>query len=200
MGTNQFKDDLYNRLIHRVQGMNPNEIVNYIFRDTISNCKNEKYLTQLVKKPHKEPSSAIIMFDICGFQNIDTKYGTRYGQKVLATVANVIQKNFSAECDVIRYYGDVFVVVMYNVTSDDVLYHISDVLSAVSNVEFEQHPSIVLRAVAGASITDEISYESLTNADVMLQKAKKNKLKALIEHTTDSWSKEFSLDEFGYYK
>ena len=83
------------------------------------------------------------MLDICDFQRIDTKYGIRYGQKVLRKIAEVIHKNFDDNCDVIRYYGDVFVIIMYNVTSDLVLYNMSNVLSDISNLEFPEHPSHV---------------------------------------------------------
>jgi hypothetical protein len=55
-----------------------------------------------------------------------------------------------------------------------------------------------LKAVSGGCIIDELSLEALASADIMLQKAKRNKMKGLFERTTNSWSKEFSLDEFGH--
>ena len=196
MSHNALKDNLYDRMRERLSNMTSEQVVEYAFRDTVSTCKNERFLTKLLAVSQVSPSTAVIMLDVCDFQRIDTKYGIRYGQKVLRQIAEVIHKNFPAECDVIRYYGDVFVIIMYNTTSDALLFHMSNVLSDISNMEFPEHPSIVLKAVAGGCITDELSLEALTSADIMLQKAKLNKMKGLFEKTTNSWSKEFSLDEF----
>lgn len=196
MSQNALQENLYSTMDKRLSNMTSDEVIDYVFRDTISTCKNERFLTQLLAVPQESQSTAVIMLDICDFQRIDTKYGIRYGQKVLRKIAEVIHKKFDANCDVIRYYGDVFVIIMYNVTSDLVLYNMSNVLSDISNLEFPEHPSVVLKAVAGGSITDELSLEALTSADIMLQKAKRNKMKGLFEKTTNSWSKEFSLDEF----
>ena len=196
---NTHKDTLYQKMTDRLTNMSTDEVIEYVFRDTISHCKNERFLTKFLHHPLAAPSSALLMFDICNFQLIDRKYGTRFGQKVLAAISNVIDDNFDDSCDVVRYYGDVFVVLMYNVTSDSVLYHISNVLSDLAAMEFPEHPSIVVRAVAGGFITDELSLEALNSADIMLQKAKKNKLKGLVEQETSSWRKEFSLDELNHY-
>lgn len=193
------KEELYQRMSVRLSEMSSEEAINYVFRDTISNCKNERFLTKYLHNPFSSPSSAVLMFDICNFQLVDRKYGTRFGQKVLAAISNIIHDSFSEECDVIRYYGDVFVVIMYGVSSDTVLYSISDVLSNLATLEFPEHPSVIIRAVSGGFITDELSLESLNRADAMLQKAKMNKLKGLIEQETSSWTKEFSLDEFSHY-
>lgn len=198
MSHNALQENLYMKMNQRIAGMNSEDIIDYVFRDTISTCKNERFLTKLLAHPIEAPSTAVVMLDICDFQRIDTKYGIRYGQKVLRRIADVIHNNFSTDCDVIRYYGDVFVIIMYNTNSENLLYYMSNVLSEISNLEFPEHPSIVLKAVAGGAITDELSLEALTNADIMLQKAKRNKLKGLFEKTTNSWSQEFSLDEFGH--
>lgn len=191
------KEQLYAEMQERLSLLSTEEVIDYVFRDTISTCKNERFLTKLLKRTQHLPSTAVIMLDICHFQRIDNKYGTRYGQKVLRTIAEVIHKNFPETADVIRYYGDVFVVILYGVTSDDVLFHVSNVLSEISNIEFPEHPSVVLRAVTGGCITDELSLDALTSADIMLQKSKRSRLKGLFEQTTNSWSKEFSLDELG---
>lgn len=198
MSHNALQENLYARMKQRIAGMNSEDIIDYVFRDTISTCKNERFLTKLLVHPIESPSTAVIMLDICDFQRIDTKYGLRYGQKILRKIADVIHRTFPADCDVVRYYGDVFVIIMYNTTPETLLYYMSNVLSEISNLEFPEHPSIVLKAVAGGAITDELSLEALTNADIMLQKAKRNKLKGLFEKTTNSWSQEFSLDEFGH--
>lgn len=198
MSHNALQENLYNKMNERLSILSAEEIINYVFRDTISTCKNERFLTKLLAHPTESPSTAVVMLDVCDFQRIDTKYGIRYGQKVLRRIAEVIHKNFPAECDVIRYYGDVFVIIMYNTTSDELLYHMSNVLSDISALEFPEHPSVVLKAVSGGCIIDELSLEALASADIMLQKAKRNKMKGLFERTTNSWSKEFSLDEFGH--
>lgn len=189
------KEELYRKMKLRMSEMTEDESIDYVFRDTISTCKNERFLTKYLQEPFQSPSSAVLMFDICNFQLVDRKYGTKFGQKVLTAISNTIKDCFNNSCDVIRYYGDVFVVLMYDVSSDDVLYHISNALSSLATLEFSEHPSLIVRAVSGGFITDELSLESLNRADTMLQKAKKNKLKGLIEQETSSWVKEFSLDE-----
>ena len=195
MSQNIQKEELYRKMSLRLAEMTPDQVIDYVFRDTISNCKNERFLTKYLQDPFRIPSSAVLMFDICNFQLVDRKYGTKFGQKVLTEISNTIKDGFNGSCDVVRYYGDVFVVLMYGVSSDDVLYHISNTLSSLATLEFSEHPSVVIRAVAGGFITDELSLESLNRADAMLQKAKKNKLKGLVEQETSSWVKEFSLDE-----
>lgn len=192
--TNSNKKLIYDTFRETLNDMTPEEMVDFAFKDSASNCRNERYLTELFKlNQSKSGTTAIVMLDVVSFQSINYQYGSVFGQKVLRHLGNFLLNAFKPTDEVIRYYGDVFVAVMYDTNPDEVLIQIGNIISQVESLEFTSHPEVALNMVAGAYISNELTTEALVNADRILHRTKKQNCNAIVEQVHASWSKEFIL-------
>lgn len=185
---------IYQSVQERIEQVSLEDAADFIFKDTLSNCRNERYLNELIELENSaSENAAIVMIDVSAFKLIDLNYGVVFGQKVLRKLGNFLLSYFKPTDEVIRYYGDVFVVVLYNTTPDALLMRIGDVISEVEALEFSQHPEVALKIVAGGCLTNELNHEALADADAMLHKAKTQDCKFIVEQLNSSWSKEFVI-------
>ncbi|QLF70737.1 diguanylate cyclase [Peteryoungia desertarenae] len=67
-----------------------------------------------------KPLTALVLADIDNFKKINDAYGHPVGDKILATVANVIKANVRKDCFVARTGGEEFAIIIDGNTSDEV--------------------------------------------------------------------------------
>lgn len=106
-----------------------------IFLDYLTGLYNRAYLEFLQRQACKKKSTWIsgIMIDLNSFKQINDNYGHSEGDRVLVTVANLLEKSFSEYGVVTRYAGDEFVVILN--TTDETL--IKKIIADVKN-NFEE--------------------------------------------------------------
>ena len=183
----------YIDLEEKFSNMTFDDVVEFSFRDTVSKCRNERYLNYLLKYPTNRKSAAVIFIDILGFQSINAKYGNTFGHKVLKKVGNMLLSYFKPSDDVIRYYGDVFVVIMYDVEISEMMSRVVSALDGIEAMEFNSQPGFHVKMSAGGHICSQLTDNSLVRADLMLHKAKSSsEYRIMIEQFTSNWVREFT--------
>ena len=101
--------------------------------DTLTNLYNRTFLDHLFKAmQHNKSRGSGIMVDLDYFKNINDTYGHTEGDKALISVASILTKCAPADCLIIRYAGDEFVVLMEREVEQCELYAqaVKDALSA----------------------------------------------------------------------
>jgi diguanylate cyclase (GGDEF)-like protein len=85
--------------------------------DAVTGVYNRRFMEEALAREtaraeRSQGKLSVMMADIDGFKNFNTKFGHLTGDRVLADVAALLQKNFRAADVVTRYGGDEFLVIM----------------------------------------------------------------------------------------
>lgn len=196
---NPKKLNIEDTVSRQLQKMTREQVVNYVFTDTVTACRNERYMQMLLaNKKEVADLYAVVMLDITAFKTINEKYGHVFGTKVLRQVGDILLHTFRQYDDIIRYYGDVFVLVLYDITTEVLINRLSQAMNKISELEFLQHPELSIQLTAGGCLAETLDREALESADRMLGKAKKNKNRIAVEQVTKSWTKEFIVNKEPY--
>ncbi len=85
--------------------------------DAVTGVFNRRFMEEALARERARAERSrsklsVMLADIDGFKNFNTKFGHLTGDRVLAEVAALLQKNFRAADVVTRYGGDEFLVIM----------------------------------------------------------------------------------------
>ena len=85
--------------------------------DAVTGVFNRRFMEEALAREtaraeRSRSKLSVMLADIDGFKNFNTKFGHLTGDRVLADVAALLQKNFRAADVVTRYGGDEFLVIM----------------------------------------------------------------------------------------
>jgi len=72
----------------------------------------EALVREAARAERNQSKLSVMLADVDGFKNFNTKFGHLIGDRVLVEVAALLQKNFRAADLVTRYGGDEFLVIM----------------------------------------------------------------------------------------
>jgi PAS domain S-box-containing protein len=87
-----------------------------VYIDSLSKVRNRRFLDD---KLIYEPCKAVVMADIDLFKNINDTAGHQSGDQIIRRVAELLENSVRKEDVVIRYGGDEFMMVFFDITKED---------------------------------------------------------------------------------
>ena len=126
-----------------------------IYIDPVTGVYNKRYY---VEKLSKMDNAAALMFaDIKNFKRINENFGHQAGDDVLRQVAGVLRDAAAGKGDVLRYSGDDFVTVFFEVTEEELSEIQKEMCRRVEALRFPELPGVQLKLVtAGTSIPGRV--------------------------------------------
>lgn len=126
-----------------------------VYIDPVTGVYNKRYY---VEKLSKMDNAAALMFaDIKNFKRINENFGHQAGDDVLRQVAGVLRDVAAGKGDVLRYSGDDFVTVFFEVTEEELSEIQKEMCRRVETLRFPELPGVQLKLVtAGTSIPGRV--------------------------------------------
>ena len=121
-------------------------------------------------------------------------WGHIAGDMALCACADTIKNCIRKSDQVIRYGGDEFLIIIYDVTEDEFRKKLMDIQDAVNKTVIPEYSKIQLQvSIGGVICTDEIVADAVLRADSLMYIAKNRKNIVIIENDEDATKEE--LDE-----
>ncbi|NNH34381.1 GGDEF domain-containing protein [Acinetobacter sp. NIPH 2377] len=137
----------------------------------------DEYIKYLEKKPGKFTQTALIIFDIDDFKQVNDTFGHIVGDEVIKLVAEKLQFNVRASDLIVRYGGDEFLVLIEQVDFKDAWIIANKILEEIGSSELyiaEINQNIQVSVSAGVAVGAASWMALLEKADKSLFKAKEN--------------------------
>lgn len=147
--------------------------------DPLTKLINRRVLLRLAERSHEHHDVySIIMFDLDRFKRINDNYGHAVGDKVLVSVAKVIQKELRTSDIIARFGGEEFVAVLPEISLREANVIATRVALAISCQAIVKVDDKELNITASVGVTQRKSAEHiddvLKRADDYLYFAKEN--------------------------
>ena len=143
-----------------------------IYIDSLSKIRNRKFLDD---KLIYEPCKAVVMSDIDLFKNVNDTAGHQGGDEAIAKVAKILEQSGRKEDVVIRYGGDEFMMVFFDITREDLDSKLSYLRSAVKEITLENSPEVRISMSFGGAFGTELVNNLIQTADKALYESKKTR-------------------------
>ena len=128
---------------------------------------------QLVRKYHpdvnKEPGAED------RFKEINDTAGHRSGDEAIQKVAELLEQSVRKEDVVIRYGGDEFLMVFFDITMEDLEHKLLHLKSAVKDIVIEDSPEVKITMSFGAAFGTELVNNLIESADKALYESKEKR-------------------------
>lgn len=158
------------------------EMNKLIVIDELTKCYNRRYINEKLpidiesSKDNKLPLS-IAMIDIDYFKLINDKYGHLLGDLVLKDITDIIKNNIRGKNDCIARYGGEEFLILFNDTSKEEAYNLSNRIRAIVENSILKYDDIEIKitiSIGIATLTSEVNDKDklLRIADENLYKAK----------------------------
>ena len=137
----------------------------------------DEYIKYVEKKPENFTQTALIIFDIDDFKQVNDTFGHIVGDEVIRLVAEKLQVNVRNSDLIIRYGGDEFLVLIEQADFDDAWVVANKILKEIGNSELyiaEINQNIQVSVSAGVAVGAASWMALLEKADKSLFKAKEN--------------------------
>lgn len=137
----------------------------------------DEYIKYLEKKPGKFTQTALIIFDIDDFKQVNDTFGHIVGDEVIKLVAEKLQFNVRASDLIVRYGGDEFLVLIEQVDFKDAWIIANKILEEIGSSELyiaEINQNIQVSVSAGVAVSAASWMTLLEKADKSLFQAKEN--------------------------
>lgn len=143
-----------------------------IYIDSLSKIRNRKFLDD---KLVFEPCNAVVMADIDLFKNINDTYGHRVGDEAIQKVAAILEQSVRKDDVVLRYGGDEFMMVFFDITRDVLERKLSALRSDLRGITLEGNPDIRITMSLGAAVGTELVNNLISTADKALYESKESR-------------------------
>jgi len=176
------KEEFSCRVNNSIEALeNIQTIMNYANRDYLTGLYNRRYFFQAMNEYVEDVKEsgekfAVAMIDIDHFKKINDTYGHDTGDQVIVTLADILRSSTSPRDVVARFGGEEFCIVLKNInrySAQDILERIrSEVESYSFNVDKDNYIKFTISIGAVIHNDEDALEESISEADMMLYKAK----------------------------
>lgn len=143
-----------------------------IYVDSLSKIRNRKYLDD---KLVYEPCNAVVMADIDLFKSINDRTGHQAGDEAIQKVAKILEQFVGKDDVVIRYGGDEFMMVFFNITKKELENKLAKLNSMVRDVTLDNNPDVHMTMSFGGAVGTELVNNMIGTADKALYESKKTR-------------------------
>ena len=143
-----------------------------IYIDSLSRIRNRKFLDE---KLIYEPCKAVVMADIDLFKEVNDTAGHQSGDEAIQKVAEVLEQSVRREDVVIRYGGDEFMMVFFDITKEDLEHKLSYLKSELKKIRLANSPEVRISMSFGGAFGTELVNNLIGTADKALYESKKTR-------------------------
>ncbi len=143
-----------------------------IYIDSLSRIRNRRFLDE---KLVFEPCKAVVMADIDLFKEINDIAGHQVGDEAIQKVAETLEKSVRKDDVVIRYGGDEFLIVFFDITRGELENKLAHLSSAMKEIRFENSPEVRITMSFGGAFGTELVNNLIGVADKALYESKKTR-------------------------
>jgi len=143
-------------------------------KDGLTGLYNRRYLENLITNIEKD--YIVLMIDVDFFKKVNDTYGHDIGDKVIVGLSNFLQKQIKGSDVAIRYGGEEFIVILYDISLEDAVKKANNIRELFSNIYFDTATESI-RKTLSIGISKFINHEkaplqAIKEADIALYKAK----------------------------
>lgn len=117
------------------------------YRDTVTRIYSRAYLDTF--REGFEAAKAVAMIDLDRFKKINDKHGHLVGDEALKHVANLVGASVRKEDELIRYGGDEFLLVFFDISEKDFCDKLQSIKATVNGTAMEKYPDVEVRISIG---------------------------------------------------
>ena len=143
-----------------------------IYVDSLSQIRNRRFLDE---KLIYEPCHAVVMADIDLFKNINDTLGHKSGDEAITKVARILEKSVRKDDVVIRYGGDEFMMVFFDITKEDLGNKLSGIKTKLEKIRIENSPEARITMSFGGAYGTDLVKHLIEKADNALYESKKTR-------------------------
>ena len=163
-------DTTDNKLQSLAQQKKISEFEAEIYVDSLSKVRNRRFLDE---KLIYEPCHAVVMADIDLFKEVNDTAGHRSGDEAIKKVARILEQSVRKDDVVIRYGGDEFMMVFFDISKEDLENKLSYLRSAVKEIRIDNNPDVKITMSFGGAYGTEFVNNLIATADKALYESKK---------------------------
>ena len=141
-----------------------------VYTDSLAGIRNRKFLDE---KLVYEPCKAVVMGDIDLFKTINDTAGHQGGDVVIQKVAKMLEQSVRKNDVVLRYGGDEFMMVFFDITKEGLENKLSSIRSSLSEIRLESCPELRITMSFGGAYGTELVNNMIGSADKALYESKK---------------------------
>lgn len=160
-------DKQYRKMVKTLNYMQEN-----IYLDGLTEVYNRRYLEDdLIKK---EDITAIAMIDLDHFKDINDCFGHLAGDRALQETAKTIKKSVREKDAVIRYGGDEFIILFYQIPKHILDERLNSIRQEITEIKIKTYPDLKLTCSIGCAY-GKYDYQLLKLADKRMYQAKEKR-------------------------